>query len=350
MTRYYSPCLSKTHTLCIQLALADVDVSKLRAELDHVPHVKTPHPDILEAEMERADTHAAQRILDAEQQLAAEKARMQEHYLQQLAEAERLAQQQLGNVGEKFTAQMTHLQQMVSSLQGRLMDKDGQAKRVDMELRRAQKAIAEITLIYQAREKDFVSEAHRMQITQLGLNDGMKQLQLEKQLQMNQDEQKLMVLQSQVQQALTAMQQVVGSSAEAALSPKAQQQQQQQQQQQGLVAFPSTKAMSTPSRSVPVQNVPMQSTMQSMPQSMSMPTQSHLRSTSLATHNSTKPNNILAQHAFSQELAKRNAAAAKQSHLVSAPTGGGSLLKSSPFGMQSVGNKMTLTSDQLASL
>eukprot|EP00659_Diplonema_papillatum_P009391 gene9391-14563_t len=95
---------------------------------------------------------------------AAEKKAMEDAFHAQMNDAENKAVGRIAEVGAKCHAQVSEMQAVVGSLEARLVDREAQLQHSDKELKRAQQAIAEITLIYQAREKDFVSELHRAQL------------------------------------------------------------------------------------------------------------------------------------------------------------------------------------------
>ena len=276
----------------------------------------------MEADLEKADTLAAQKVLAAEQQHMVGRQAQHDEYLRKLAEAEQMAQEKLGKVGEKFTGQMSQLQQVVASLQQRLVDKESQGKRVEQELQRAQKAIAEITLIYQAREKELVGEAHRMQLTQMGMTEGLKQLQLEKQLQHSRDEHQLVALQSQVQQALAGMQAAVASSP----------------QRTAPAAHPALQ----PPFGSPISLAPPPQAARSPLQSVVTPSYA---GPGAAILQGVRSPTILAQHQFSQQLAKKQAAAAKASSLLQRSTQRTSSLLTPQTGFRGLGPSKSLGGD-----
>ena len=310
---------------------------------------------MLEANIERMDTDAVKRLFETEQRNTEEKKEM-----------ERVAQLQMLKVGEKFQQQIQGLQQIATALQQRLVEKDGQTKRVSDELIRAQRAISEITMIYQQREKEYIEALHSAQVTQIGLNDGIRQAHLESQIQRSQDEQKLQVLQGQVQQAMTAMHKAVddttlnnsfeiqkisnliqnkGSVAQPQLGGQQLQQQiQQLQLQQQAAAVPAvthSAAALQPAQAAlfnlgAVQPSVLQELQQGLPAQHSTQTVAaalqqapQVLSKTVAggstnfsdlmaqdsLQNGVSPNQVAIQHAFSQKLAKKQAAMLKQALL-----------------------------------
>eukprot|EP01059_Diplonema_ambulator_P032966 TRINITY_DN6700_c0_g1_i1.p1 TRINITY_DN6700_c0_g1~~TRINITY_DN6700_c0_g1_i1.p1 ORF type:complete len:1165 (+),score=430.48 TRINITY_DN6700_c0_g1_i1:34-3528(+) len=300
-----------------QLEDAHVQMAQVRAGAagqasaarDFSEDMHTRDRDLMAVTMEMADTQAVQRIYEAEQKHIREKNEMYESFQQQLQEAERVAQHQLSKVGEKFTQQMKQLQDLVTSLQQKLMTKDSQTRYIDQELKRAQKAIGEITAIHHAREQQWMAE--------LQMSRGYKQQNMDLQAQHIQDNQKLIALQAQVQEAMASMYTAVHEGSpkeEIFLSPKSQMQlvpSVQPQVQAFLPQFPllhSSQGLpqlpvhtSTPQKSKELQLF--ESTPTKPFHAPALP--------SVSGHEKLSKAQIQAQHEFSQQLANQQAAILK---------------------------------------